>query len=341
MTHRLKPSPFQNLMAAQELLKNQKDSERADKITAESSSDSSDSLGTEAAKSGKKKSDRESQPEVATTGHQTPSTSKDKKLQDEKKDDEGAAAGGAGGGEQEEEAEEEEEEEEEGPQDLSKPRVPSSSQVSDDGSDISDDASKTVGSNDCFADDDEDDDDGDDDDTSNEMRIIEDETELRELDLSMPRKNKPPEAPSKTGEQSSKKNEVKNLDFSAFKSPHKSKDSKGSKASSSLDDQNAAACLLQLKASSTPQSPYVVKILPPEPAHQSTSSSSTLPPGQPMRTPVATRAPPLEAPQPIIPSLGVGENRLITFNPKGVVEGRVRRPLVPPGPEQGRSLLPP
>ncbi|XP_042210329.1 putative protein TPRXL [Homarus americanus] len=45
MSHKLKPSPFQNLMAAQELLKNQKDSERADKINTEASSDSSDSSG--------------------------------------------------------------------------------------------------------------------------------------------------------------------------------------------------------------------------------------------------------------------------------------------------------
>ncbi|XP_042210332.1 myelin transcription factor 1-like isoform X3 [Homarus americanus] len=137
------------------------------------------------------------------------------------------------------------------------------------------------------------------------MRIVEDESELRELDLSMPGKHKP-EALSKVSEQN-QKNEIKNLDFSVFKS-HKAKDTKSSKASSSLDDQNAAACLLQLKSSSTPQSPYVVKILSPEPAHQ----SSLLLPGQPMRAPFATRAPPLEAPQPIIPSLGLESSKCPT-----------------------------
>lgn len=286
MTHKLKPSPFQNLMAAQELLKNQKDSERADKIKTETSSDSSDSSSAQQ-KTNKAKSECE-----GVTSRAVVTTSDD-----------------------------------EGPQDLSKPRGAPASHTSDDGSEISDDASKTVGSNDCFADDDDDD---DDDDTSNEMRIVEDESELRELDLSMPGKHKP-EAVNKVSEQNLK-NEIKDLDFSVFKS-HKAKDSRGSKASSSLDDQNAAACLLQLKSSSTPQSPYVVKILSPEPAHQSSSSSLS---GQPMRAPFASRAPPLEAAQPVIPSLGMGESRLVTFSPKGVISGRGIRPLVPPGPEQGR-----
>ncbi|XP_069156713.1 myelin transcription factor 1 isoform X4 [Procambarus clarkii] len=286
MTHKLKPSPFQNLMAAQQLLKNQKDSERADKIQTETSSDSSDSSGADPAVN---KSNSES---------------------------ESSRLAAANGGD-------------DGPQDLSKPRSRPSSQTSDDGSDISDDANKTVGSNDCFADDDD-----DDDDTSNEMRIVEDESELRELDLSIPGKHKP-EAVDNVSEHN-QKNEIKNLDFSVFKS-HKTKDTKSSKASSSLDDQNAAACLLQLKSSSTPQSPYVVKILSPEPAHQSSSSSL---PGQPIRAPFATRAPPLEAVQPIIPSLGLGESRLVTFSPRGVVDGRGMRPVVPPGPEQESSKCP-
>ncbi|XP_063586296.1 uncharacterized protein DDB_G0271670-like [Penaeus indicus] len=256
LTHKLKPSPFQNLMAAQELLKTQKDSERvAGKVTTETSSDSNDSSCT---------------PE--------------------------------GGGQEDEEERE----------------------TSDDGSEISDDANKTVGSNDCFADDDDDD---DDDDTSNEMRIVEDESELRELDLSLPSKHRS----EGSMKELQTKSEVKSFDFSVLKSP-RAKESKGSsKASLSLDDQNAAACLLQLKSSSTPQSPYVVKILSPEPAHQSGSSTLS---AQPMRTPFATRAPPLEAAQPIIPSLGLGESRLVTVSSRGMVEGRGLRPVVPPGPEQ-------
>ncbi|XP_069960898.1 serine-rich adhesin for platelets [Cherax quadricarinatus] len=265
MTHKLKPSPFQNLMAAQELLKNQKDSERAEKINTATSSDSSDSSSADPKVTRSKNDGERATGRVTTTTTTTTTTA--------------TTTAGSGG-------------ESEGPQDLSKHRSRPNSQTSDDGSDISDDANKTVGSNDCFADDDD-----DDDDTSNEMRIVEDESELRELDLSMPSKQKQ-EAVNKS--EQNQKNEIKNIDFSVFKS-YKTKDNKPSKASSSLDDQNAAVCLLQLKSSSTPQSPYVVKILSPEPAHQSSSSSL---PGQPMRTPFATRAPPLEAAQPIIPSLG-------------------------------------
>ncbi|ROT81157.1 hypothetical protein C7M84_000096 [Penaeus vannamei] len=257
LTHKLKPSPFQNLMAAQELLKTQKDSERvAGKVT------------TETSKNVKRSSSRTGMPDPAC--------------------------------------------EDEGPQDLSKPRGTPTSQTSDDGSEISDDANKTVG---------------------NEMRIVEDESELRELDLSLPSKHRS----EGSMKELQTKSEVKSFDFSVLKSP-RAKESKGSsKASLSLDDQNAAACLLQLKSSSTPQSPYVVKILSPEPAHQSGSSTLS---AQPMRTPFATRAPPLEAAQPIIPSLGLGESRLVTVSSRGMVEGRGLRPVVPPGPEQGRFPLP-
>ncbi|CAL4123021.1 unnamed protein product, partial [Meganyctiphanes norvegica] len=142
------------------------------------------------------------------------------------------------------------------------------------------------------------------------MRIIEDETELRELDLTLPNRQRTEDKANDISKIESWKAEHSILNVQKYKESTLIKPSPStSKSHMNMDDQNAAACLLQLKSSSTPQSPYVVKLLPPEPAHQSGSSSQRF---HQIKKPYPLQAPGLALSQQIIPSLSLKSSKCPT-----------------------------